>query len=73
MIIGGYSLDLYCDTDNPKHNEQRNFGNDKISVGGNTQADAVRVARRAGWIINWKTGEARCPICRKYKPTTSST
>lgn len=66
MIVGGYALDLYCDTDNPAHKLQQNYEGDQAQFGGHDRATAVRSARRAGWTINWKTKEARCPICRTY-------
>lgn len=68
MIVGGYTLDLYCDTENPAHDLRENYAKDKTSVGGIDQADAVKKARAWGWTINWHTMQARCPLCKNYRP-----
>lgn len=68
MIVGGYSLDLYCDTNNPAHRKQANHGCDTAQFGGYTKAAAVRMAKRAGWTFNWRTHTAYCPVCKTYRP-----
>lgn len=67
MIVGAYSLDLYCDTRNPAHKLFANYGKNSADFAGYDRADAVRQARRWGWTINWKDRTARCPLCKKYK------
>lgn len=72
MIVGGYSLDLYCDSGNPKHNLKENYHCDLAQFAGYDRAGAVRQARRSGWTINWHTQEARCPLCRNYRTVTTA-
>ena len=69
MIVGGYSLDLYCEnwavppdevTDRCGH-KCREDGVD--SFVGHNRAECVRAARRVGWRINFAKGTAYCPLC----------
>jgi hypothetical protein len=72
MIIGGYSLDLYCDTDNPAHRSHRQAGEiDVLSIGAATKTAAIALARKAGWTVNIHKDEARCPLCRDYPAKTA--
>jgi hypothetical protein len=71
MIVGCYSLDLYCDNvlskdedlfgglNGDKH-EYREFPK---TYTGNTRQEAERQARKEGWMINNKTGICLCPKC----------
>lgn len=56
MIVGGYSLDLYCDNpqccDNPAYFE------------GGTASECRKQARRAGWELDLAARTAICPACR---------
>lgn len=72
MIVGGYTLDLYCDTGNPAHDLRENYEHDKASYGGIDQSHAVKQARRDGWTINWHERTTRCPLCRNYKPKVTA-
>ena len=58
MIVGCYSIDLYCD-----------FGPHPVGYGfphqftGQTEAVCFREARKKGWRIYRKQGKAKCPRC----------
>lgn len=85
MIVGAYSLHLYCD--DPKHpNERatavmgqavweryRSFQPGDYS--GNNRTDAVKQAKARGWTFNFEEGKAFCPCCSKgqYLPATTTT
>lgn len=68
MIVSGWTMDLYCETGNPRHDWYEYHGMSSASFGGISQADCSAQARAAGWTINWQSREARCPLCRNYKP-----
>ncbi len=72
MIIGCYSLDLYCDN----HSRDKEIFNDAV---GNksvyhwkvweyiaeTGGRARQIARADGWKLNLQKGTAICPRCTK--------
>jgi hypothetical protein len=64
MIVGGYTLDLYCDDPDhvPVHGESHQFFTEEGS-------QARRKARKAGWMLNLRDGVARCPACAKKAKT----
>jgi hypothetical protein len=78
MIVGCYTLDLYCDGD-PECPKSR-------CIKGSTQnyppaqytaengADCRRQARRDGWILNMKEGTTVCRACalKGFKPGPST-
>ena len=68
MIVGGYSLDLYCDEVGCKDHE-RNW---PVNFYGQTYSECARLARKAGWDISRKDNIATCPACRKRKANQSS-
>ena len=59
MIVGCYSLDLYCD--DPRHLAWRDKHHPG-SFGGHTFGQAVKEARAAGWLVNTRDGRAICPL-----------
>ena len=71
MIVGGYTLDLYCDDERHAYK----YGDPKV---GETECDtfiasraglARRKARDAGWRLYMRDGLAVCPTCaRRGKP-----
>jgi hypothetical protein len=63
MIVGGYTLDLYCDVENEQHS-YREFPHQFYAQ---TKQECYREARRCGWTINDKTGFCYCPKCKKAK------
>ena len=58
MTVGGYTLDLYCDRENPAH-EYKEFPHQFTYE---TGATCRRVARKKGWILR-RNGQAICPKC----------
>lgn len=55
MVIGGYTLDLYCDCNEcgkvTLHIEYRHQGNGFRSFVGQTNAECMRQAMSAGWFF----------------------
>lgn len=68
MIVSGYSLDLYCDRENPDH-AWNEFPHDFSSE---SKRVCFKAALAAGWIIK-RDGTAICPKCsgkRKQREAT---
>jgi DNA-directed RNA polymerase subunit RPC12/RpoP len=59
MIVGCYSLDLYCDKPNDAH-EYKEFPHEFNEEHGST---CRAEARKKGWVLNVKDGTAICPKC----------
>ncbi len=60
MIVGGYTLHLYCDF------KDESFGHGRPGeFAGETKGHAFRDALRSGWKIDLKAGTALCPNCAK--------
>ena len=57
---GCYSLDLYCDHENPDHGFDA-FPHQFI---GEMKKDCHKAAKKSGWKIH-QDGTATCPICVK--------
>ena len=76
MIVGAYTVDLYCD--DPKHGEQATFSSGVIHVrvsdtnwaplsnqfSAQTERECLRQARQAGWIFK-RNREVICPLCKE--------
>lgn len=62
MIVEGYSMDLYCDSE-----KVHPFEKDSIRIGGIDSASCRKQARRCGWIINDKERTCYCPLHAKVK------
>ena len=58
MQVGCYSLDLYCDVDEPEH-KWRGFPHQVIGERGST---CRAEARKRGWILG-RDGKDICPMC----------
>lgn len=56
----GYSIDAYCQYNNPKHK----YEEDKATFFGSSERDARADARAHGWIIT-KDWMSTCPLCAK--------
>lgn len=67
MIVGGYTLDLYCDHKDHKPGTISSSGEQFF---GETFSQCKRLASRAGWKFsrNKSPAEAYCPACVKKKP-----
>lgn len=62
MQVGCYTLDLYCDKENPKH-KWHEFPHQYTAELGSV---ARTKARNAGWKL-LRNGKAICPKCNKPK------
>lgn len=65
MIVGGYSLNLYCDGEahgNSHFSEFKEYFNDSV----NCYHVVRKEAREDGWILK-QNGTALCPKCSKKK------
>lgn len=72
MIVGGYSLDLYCDypDDSFEHMGLAEYpGPGKGFFFAETGESARKQARQVGWSV-WK-GKCLCPYCKKLGRTIS--
>jgi hypothetical protein len=81
VIVGCYSLDLYCDRDNPDGYTiadipEHGFREFPHQFTGHTEGVCMRDARRRGW--RFADGKSYCPKCavtlkmaRKRKPKKS--
>ena len=63
MIVGCYSMDLYCDREFCKADLGTHW-----SYTGQTEAECRRGARKAGWIFH-RSGRVTCPECKGGKET----
>ena len=79
MIVGCFTLHLYCDS--PEHkrtdedfkylSQQASRIWDSMHPGeftGETRHDCVRAARKAGWVLKAKANRAICPIHNNKRP-----
>lgn len=71
MIVGGYTLDLYCDVPGCKagnlggHREYfAGFSPGAAQFYGEERVIAEHHARAAGWKFSRREGTARCPSCK---------
>ena len=70
MMVGCYSLDLYCDNEATRWADGSDehghaFGSFPWQYTDETGSACRARARAAGWKINIKTGAALCPQCAK--------
>ncbi len=64
MIVGAYTLDLYCDCCRPwdRHEKERNIrGPHPYQYVEHNLKRAMREAREDGW--TFRKGQCRCPQC----------
>lgn len=68
MIVGGYTLELYCDNESvhPKgwldaKSNQKAFGEFTADVA-NSYSKARKAAKKAGWVLR-RDGTCVCPYC----------
>lgn len=59
MMVGCYTLDLYCDRDSLRHK----YGEFPHQYTGKTESSCRRQARLDGWRLNLRTGTDICPAC----------
>jgi len=77
MMIGGYTLDLYCDgaLDCPKKESTQNSNGTSrppAQYYGETGQECRKQAIEDGWSLSLKEGLCLCPACAKagVKPST---
>lgn len=69
MIVGGYTLDLYCD--DPRHAERNPSKTTSLDAQfvGEGGGDCRNQARRKGWHLDLFKWTATCPACVKENKT----
>ncbi len=78
MIVGCYTLDLYCDTPECENGRAVHTSNsDGIASAPATftaehGSECRKDARRAGWRLELREGLAWCPLCTGRKKGTGS-
>lgn len=65
MIVGGYSLHLYCDDQQHQQCIETQFQNHQFA--GPTKTEALKEAKAAGWSVYQKADIAICPHCNKRR------
>jgi hypothetical protein len=63
MIVGCYTLDLYCDKNNPDHD----YFEFPHQFTGRSLASCIRQAKSKGWSVGKE--KAICPKCKKITNT----
>ena len=63
MIVGGYTLHLYCETEHPMDGEMEDYrAAHATEFAGRDERAAKRNARAAGWKF-YKGDRVLCPLC----------
>lgn len=67
MIVGCYSMDLYCDTNHSQGASSREYGlAQRDQYTGRTEGACKKEARKDGWLFR-RNGKVYCPACVKEK------
>lgn len=65
MVIGGYTLDLYCDCHDCSkitlHIEYRHGGNGLRTFAGQTNRECMHLAKKSGWIFSNRNTKCFAP------------
>ena len=69
MIVGCYSLHLYCDFGDAEIHEGMTFPHEFT---GRTEAACFRDAKKRGWRIYSQQRKAKCPRCVKSAATSTT-
>lgn len=78
MIVGGYTINLYCD--HPKHGKQTTFSDGTVHVEvsaaqwvylciefvGHSERECKQQARESGWVFK-RGRKVICPFCSKKR------
>ncbi len=70
MIVGCYSLDLYCDNEEAHFVEPKRlqttgyYDTPYFNSIGRSREGCLRLSKKAGWSVNFKTRTALCPQCK---------
>ena len=65
MIVGGYSLHLYCDNVLHAFRHPDKVGSLDAEFAGHERADCRKDAKAKGWKLDFKKGTACCPKCQR--------
>ena len=60
----GYTIDAYCQYENPEHEWHKDMPAGAATFFGESKMAALAEARRGGWFIG-KDWMATCPLCKK--------
>jgi hypothetical protein len=67
MIVGGYTLDLYCDRHKgPQFDHEKGERVDFVSIPGQDRSECMKTARSLGWIFH-REGSVSCPACAEVR------
>jgi hypothetical protein len=64
MIVGGYQLDLYCDTE-PSCPHANKFTSVQAQYVGQTERECLKQARKDGWKFKKDNTLCYCPGCAR--------
>lgn len=68
MIVGGYTLHLYCDFhEGDEWDKAHGYPETPADFAGRNEAICFTAARAAGWKVYRLQYKAKCPICVKEK------
>lgn len=70
MVVGGYTLHLYCNEKNDKH--RWDYAENPVIFVGRTRSEAIKGARRAGWRVDWAKDVCVCPLCNRKKEASDA-
>jgi len=63
MIVGCYTIDLYCDTPGCQFSVEQRTGDKVAQYTGETYQECARKARKNGWQLSADRQVATCPAC----------
>lgn len=69
MIVGGYTLDLYCDDPSHDKNLPWEYENKPDTYYGPSRRSTVKHAKINGWVF--RSGKAYCPKCSNPTPVVA--
>lgn len=72
MIVGGYSLHLYCDNEEACARRRKYLKTNHDEFFGETASECRRKARQCGWKVDTMAGTALCPDCAKVEKERAS-
>lgn len=66
MVVGGYALDLYCDSEHCQNQSPHGWMEQgKAQFNGETWSECAARARKLGWRISRDRMRCLCPSCVK--------
>jgi len=64
VIVGGYTLDLYCDVEGCRAPGGAGMP-EQAAFFAETGSQCRQYARNNGWVLDLKAGTCRCPKCAR--------